>query len=1063
MRNINELVGIIRGISFDGVVNEKEIEYLQKWVDSNRELVHDSVQKKMIALVDKVLEDNIVTDDERHDLLQVCDEISENSLDTTLRLYELNGIISGIISDNVVNEAEVRKMKKWLDENTEYLRGRKNIDKLIMEIDKILEDNIVTIEEQLELLNILRKGISGSQFENKIEHLERKVMHHKNIGIDLIDILDDDDALSEIHNRAEEELWTALYSYTGSFFRNREIVFISLVLIAMLNYDGNYYDHVRNTYTNIYSRFSEQKIEGLIRSVLRRYLPENYSRTGKSRIINVVLQNSIVPKKFLPSFFDFIYDIYKINFLYELPEDLKEDFSFIYDGLKKVMLSNSDEINIDATRKTYKLIKTTKELITSETELESIINLSIIIVKLIDQAAWNNPVIISNDYINYGYREWIKNAVFEGETANGRKKSDFRSRWKSKFYFKNNRIFLIPPIHKVKSDYDYRSIKVNVFNGPELIYENIAPDIREIIGGYQVIVKEIELKDPLNNVNYVLYAGDEIIYDSKKELYRKYIVFDEKGNELKNNTDYSGIAVVCSNEEIAEAEQFFVWNQYRLSEVSVDIGDYVIINNEVFHFTSLTKPGVIGERLDNYYVKKYDTEEEIPVFSSIKYLQFESDIESSNFLIIINDSIQKLDDMAYKETERMDIKKYLVDLSFLSSGIYDIKVQTIEHGRRKNIINCKAAVDRDITVDCQKINDKVYFVSVGSELAGESITVKLEVESFSENWYIFDHNHEKFVYLIPLDLDFYRIDGVWKSIEEYLWIGNIVPDSVLELYSSNIDEVEVLSDKNKIIEKIENAVFDLKKINIGFLLSFKNEYDYTELNFRRKGSAVCKIRCYNKCVIDRNSTDISFDPIAKELLIKTSYYGNGRVFYKISEEGNAVFQSEFLENGGITKVENIKSFKKYNIAFYEKERGLSLKKERILYENNMIFYARADMEGRSFKITDVYYDMSEYGKLFRKHQYFFDSFVRIKEQINDDTFNGELFIRNKSKIYVYSKINPVEIQVCSDVNDGMMELSITKDGDGLLLDNRFHRIMNTMDDPNAVDIFSYMIKMNGAE
>lgn len=38
MQNINELIGIIKGIDFDGVINNKEVLRLQSWVDKNRNL-----------------------------------------------------------------------------------------------------------------------------------------------------------------------------------------------------------------------------------------------------------------------------------------------------------------------------------------------------------------------------------------------------------------------------------------------------------------------------------------------------------------------------------------------------------------------------------------------------------------------------------------------------------------------------------------------------------------------------------------------------------------------------------------------------------------------------------------------------------------------------------------------------------------------------------------------------------------------------------------------------------------------------------------------------------------
>lgn len=47
MRNINELLGIIKGISFDGIINDREVNRLQAWADKNRNLVYDPKQVDM--------------------------------------------------------------------------------------------------------------------------------------------------------------------------------------------------------------------------------------------------------------------------------------------------------------------------------------------------------------------------------------------------------------------------------------------------------------------------------------------------------------------------------------------------------------------------------------------------------------------------------------------------------------------------------------------------------------------------------------------------------------------------------------------------------------------------------------------------------------------------------------------------------------------------------------------------------------------------------------------------------------------------------------------------------
>lgn len=66
MKNINELIGIIKGINFDGVINEKEVLRLQSWGDKNRNLAYEKQQMKLIKMVDSILEDHIIDDSEKN-------------------------------------------------------------------------------------------------------------------------------------------------------------------------------------------------------------------------------------------------------------------------------------------------------------------------------------------------------------------------------------------------------------------------------------------------------------------------------------------------------------------------------------------------------------------------------------------------------------------------------------------------------------------------------------------------------------------------------------------------------------------------------------------------------------------------------------------------------------------------------------------------------------------------------------------------------------------------------------------------------------------------------------
>lgn len=45
MRNINELIEIIRGTNFEGAINDKEIVRLQSWIDKNRKLAYEKSRR----------------------------------------------------------------------------------------------------------------------------------------------------------------------------------------------------------------------------------------------------------------------------------------------------------------------------------------------------------------------------------------------------------------------------------------------------------------------------------------------------------------------------------------------------------------------------------------------------------------------------------------------------------------------------------------------------------------------------------------------------------------------------------------------------------------------------------------------------------------------------------------------------------------------------------------------------------------------------------------------------------------------------------------------------------
>lgn len=340
--NLVELIGIIEGINYDGVINDLEIEKLQSWLAHNRQFRNDKVFSKVLDLLECILEDNIITNDEKRELLSFANKYYQDFNNEHDSIVILHGIIAGIICDNVINQDEIDELKRWLEKSS-FLKGNDVYDKVRLLVERVLEDNILTNDERNELFNLFESIMFKSKMELKLKYLMKKIKNRQNIGNDLIELLNDDKFVATIHDKAQKELNEALRSYLGSMLTNNEIIFISLALSAILDYDGNFYEHIHKKYQGLYENYAGQKVDGMIRSIISKY---NTIDTQSSRIINYILMNAIVPMYFLPKFFEFMFDVYKVNFNYYLDENIKDDFKFIYEGLKGSLNHDTDELSL---------------------------------------------------------------------------------------------------------------------------------------------------------------------------------------------------------------------------------------------------------------------------------------------------------------------------------------------------------------------------------------------------------------------------------------------------------------------------------------------------------------------------------------------------------------------------------------------------------------------------------------------------------------------------------------------------------------------------------------------
>lgn len=1062
MDNISELIGIIKGINFDGIINEEEIEYLQIAVNRNRNLAYEKEQIEFINFLDSILENHIIDNDKKLFVANI-EKYLKGMKYNKEKIYELNGIVKGIICDGEVNRSEIFHLKEWVDNYGSLIRNYKSGTELCEIIDNILKNGVV-IENGQQQFNELSIQNKKNQIEMKINYLCKQVVDKKNIGIDLINILNDETVIVEIHKKAESQLIKALSSY-NNYFTDYPIIVISLSLIAMLKYNGNYYGNVNSTYTEVYCRYTKQKIEDFIRTLLSKYKKENYSN-NRSRIINVVLENAIVPQEFLPAFFDFIFDIYKMNFEYDLPEEPYEDFQFVFEGLRNKMLLDSDDISINITQKTYKLIVATKQLITRKNGLDTLIKLSIIIVKLIDKYFWDKEAEIFNPYLKVGYETWkkqLREASYE-KNIHRESTAKFRSRWEPKFVIIDNSIYLIPPIHKVKEDYDYRDITILVQNNDIEIYRNNSCDVREIIGGYQVNVPQILVKNPLGKLTYKLIVRNKVIYDSKDKLYRNYIIFNNEGYEITNNKDFEGTVYICYKNGDVELPNISTKEYYNIGYKLINLGDTIRIGNDVFNFSSMIEPTILGKLHKNCFVCKLEDNNYFPVYKEVNILVFEADNKSNKLEVIINGKPNKLIEMKYhKTTLREGITKYMIKFELAEIGVYIIEVNQIIAGKKNKILKKEFVYDNSLEYSTEKLNEDLYRIKIKSDLLLNAIDTEISSNNFKMEFINFNYRSEKYNYFLPLNTGFYKIDnGNWNPSYQELWINDITFDSKMIFFDSECEELLVYKEDGILVEDhifIKNRGF-YKEIPIGFLNSYKNSNKYVLLVFMVEGKKKYTMFCNNKCIIDEKKTKILFSDNPKQVIVMPVFYGKNNVFFEIIDEcSKQIYKSKELRSGQVEILEDFKSFEKYIFNFYEKIKVPILYRDSMIYSVSKIFYAKQDYIGRIFKIDIVYYEQFIRGECITKLCYFNNIYLRILDIIDISNFKGEIFIRRNNREQKLDRINPVEVEICSEVVDNTIKVYITNCGDGLLLNLKKNKIINSLIHPTAPDISLYKLSL----
>ncbi len=69
-RQLNELIGVARGLVADGRINQAEAEYLQTWLAANEAVIGNPVVSTLLQRVDDILSDGVLDQEEARELFE---------------------------------------------------------------------------------------------------------------------------------------------------------------------------------------------------------------------------------------------------------------------------------------------------------------------------------------------------------------------------------------------------------------------------------------------------------------------------------------------------------------------------------------------------------------------------------------------------------------------------------------------------------------------------------------------------------------------------------------------------------------------------------------------------------------------------------------------------------------------------------------------------------------------------------------------------------------------------------------------------------------------------------
>ena len=760
-------------------------------------------------------------------------------------------------------------------------------------------------------------------------------------------------------------------------------------------------------------------------------------KSFKKKYYTSICSHAFAPLSSIYAFLDICWEIYceDLNQQYVINDP---SFEVVANNLKNKFseISNDDE-DFQIGSRSYALRAGIKGLALDEKD--KLIHLFDVAIRTI-HSLFNNEIITYDDYFKIIVKNWWTSKELEFGISKTKRVSNREiivrdySQIKPKYIMTDDTIKLIIPSFRINENFDnnlYIEIKVD-----NSVVSCVPMQLRG--SGFLMATreKEIDISEIESlNVQIEITHCNHIIYSSRQELCRDFLLFNANGKEIAVTECIPGLYFLYINkfnnliQYPKDLERISIINTFSINALDGDI--LQTKNKEIFFLNEKSNKEVSFSvnKLGNIIYREKD--EDYCVIDGELFVEVLNNSTANNFGVKYEESVFKLIDFDF--TTINDRKRYCISSLLMPGDTQHIAL--FKFSDNTVIANINLIKFNNIHIE---FNKEIYYGNPQKEFVEfktDNYYVKQDFIVGDEEVYIpIKEGH----IIVSPPLFKWKLDNeLWNTTtsQKPLWYKDITNSSILYIDAPKDKNIEICINNNyiekqhgKLCFKLGEEVYRQKEIS-----------NITEhVIFARIDGKVFHqlFRIYTKEQF--LTLPYSVDSLSRKLIWNPNFYiGDQESKFVVTlERKNSIAKQISLDlKGEIIDLNEIEE-DYYNLSIKLLKRSL-IEKNEILLKNKLITLGNEKnlkFKNKIIKIETAFlYESLRFNKIQDKTNYelikevkqirpvYIESVIYLGNRNGYDYYSGVLFVKNKDgeKIYLnhmkkddgsYVKINPVRME-----------------------------------------------------